>query len=203
MKSQTLMRSAALAVILLSETSQGWTEPVRPHPDAPAPAPASPGEAFRKEAACGSIRFVVTSPQARDGNRFTITPSGLAVSNEPLTVETEGQVVDVMAEDIDGDNSPEVAVITEQSPDQKRQAHVFTTFAGKSFGMVHFPPVADAKLLAGYSGSDEFAFVENTFIRRFPLFESGQKTPKTRQLQFKLKPGEAMKQLVLDRHVEY
>ncbi len=197
MKPQTLMRSAAsaaLAAAVLVGAAPGQVPP---------PAPASPGEAFREEAAYGNIRFVVTSPQAQDGNRFTITPSGLQVSNESLTVEVQGQVVDVMADDMDGDNSPEVAVITEDGPAQKRQAHVFTTFAGKSFGMVHFPAVTDPKLLAGYSGGDEFQFVENTFIRRFPLTEAGQKTGKFRQLQFKLKPGEAMKQLVLDRHIEY
>lgn len=197
MKPQTLIRSAAsstLAAAVLVGAAQGQFPP---------PAPAPSGEAFRREAAYGSIRFVVTSPQAQDGNRFTITPAGLQVSNEPLTMEVQGRVVDVMADDMDGDNSPEVAVITEEGTNKKRQAHVFTTFAGKSFGMVHFPAVTDPKLLAGYSGGDEFQFVENTFIRRFSLTEGSQKTGRFRQLQFKLKPGEAMKQLVLDRHAEY
>ena len=45
--------------------------------------------------------------------------------------------------------------------------------------------------------------MENTFIRRFPLYENGSPNGKTRQFQFKLVPGEAMKQLVLDRTVEY
>jgi hypothetical protein len=168
-----------------------------------AQAPATSEAAFSKVASYGEIRFTVTSPQTTGGNRFTISPSGLQVSNEPLTMEVQGQVVDVLAYDMDGDNSPEVAVITEDGPAQKRQAHVFTTFARKSCGMVHFPPGTDPKLLAGYSGGDEFQFVENTFIRRFPLTEGGQKTGKFRQLQFKLKPGEATKQLVLDRQVEY
>lgn len=168
-----------------------------------AQAPATSEAAFQKEASYAEIRFTVTSPQTTGGNRFTISPSGLQVSNEPFTVEAQGQVVDVMADDMDGDNSPEVAVITEDGPDQKRQAHVFTTFAGKSFGMVHFPAVTDPKLLEGYLGGDEFQFVESTFIRRFPLHDGGQKSGKFRQLQFKLKPGEAMKQLVLDRQVEY
>lgn len=159
-----------------------------------------------KEASYGKITFAVTTSSEAGGekSRFTITPSGLSESNEPFSVTFQGKVVEVMADDIDGDNSPEVAVITEEGADQKRKAHVFTTFGGKSFGMVNFPDITDEALLAGYRGGDEYQFVEGTFIRRFPLFDnSGAKSGKYRQLQFKLKPGEAMKQLKLDRQVEF
>ena len=71
---------------------------------------------------------------------------------------------------------------------------------GKSFGQVNFPEPSGKGLFDGCDGGDEYEVMENTFIRRFPLH--GQ-TAKTRQLQFKLKPGEAMKQLVLDRHSDY
>ncbi len=192
MPTRSFVRTLLFAAVTSAITSGAFAQ-----------APATSEAAFQKEASYAEIRFTVTSPQTTGRNKFTIAPSGLQVSNEPLAVEVQGQVVDVMADDMDGDNSPEVAVITEEGTDKKRQAHVFTTFAGKSFGMVHFPAVTDPKLLAGYSGGDEFQFVESTFIRRFPLHEGGQKTGKFRQLQFKLKPGEAMKQLVLDRQVEY
>ncbi|MCB1131632.1 MAG: hypothetical protein KDN05_10915, partial [Verrucomicrobiae bacterium] len=111
--------------------------------------------------------------------------------------KVKGKVVDVMTDDMDGDDSPEAAVIVESPNGKRRKAHVFTTFAGKSFGQVNGPVVNDKSLLDGYHGGDEYQFVENTFIRRFPLHG------KTRQLQFKLKPGEAMKQLVLDRHSDF
>jgi hypothetical protein len=165
-------------------------------------APAGAGAKFEKSASYGKISFRVTSPQAADGNAFTIAPSGLSVSNEPLTIRVNGKVTDVMAEDIDGDNSPEAAVIVE-SPNGRRTASVFTTFAGKSFGQVNFPEPSGKGLFDGYQGGDEYDMMENTLIRRFPLHEGGRKTGKTRQLQFKLKPGEAMKQLVLDRQTDY
>jgi hypothetical protein len=146
-----------------------------------------------------NIKFSVSG----QGNKFTITPSGLTASNEPISMDFQGSISDVFTDDIDGDNSPEVAVVTENGPEKKRTAYIFTTFNRKSFGMVNYPELTDVTLLKGYQGEDDYTFMENTFVRRFPISENGQKTGKTRQFQYKLKPGEAMKQLVLDKHVEY
>jgi len=90
-----------------------------------------------------------------------------------------------------------------QIPSNRRTASVFTTFAGKSFAQVNFPEPSGKGLFDGYDGGDEYEMMENTFIRHFPLHEGGRKTGKIRQLQFKLKPAEAMKQLVLDSHVDF
>lgn len=171
-----------------------------------ADAPASPGDEarFSQEASYRSIRFKVTSPAKESGNSFTLTPSGLTASNAPSTVSIKGFVVQVLCDDIDGDNSPEVAVITQDGPQERGAAYVFSTNAKKSMSEVNFRDVTDdAKLLNGYAGYDQYEFVEGTFIRRFPLYSDGEKTGKTRQLQFKLKVGEAMKQLTLDRSAEY
>jgi hypothetical protein len=81
---------------------------------------------------------------------------------------------------------------------------VFSGNKNKSMSMVNLPDfTSDAKNAAGYNGHDEFAFVEGTFTRRFPLYENGKPLNKTRQFQYKLKPGEAMKQLKLDKMIEY
>lgn len=168
------------------------------------PADTTPSaEPYSKEVSYDNIRFQVSSPASANANSFTITPSGLSVSNNPITENIHGQVVDVQADDMDGDNSPEVAVIVEETPGGKRTAFVYSSLARKSFVPVHFVDVTDETRLAGYQGGDDFAFVENTFIRRFSIFEGGQKTGKTRQFQFKMKAGEAMKQLVFDRQSEY
>jgi len=167
----------------------------QPGDDAPAPV----GAKFDKSASYETITFRVTSPQAAEGNSFTITPAGLSVSNEPITMQVNGKVTEVMAQDIDGDNSPEATVIFETAKGH-RLAKVFTTFAGKSFGEVNFPEPEGKGLFDGYQGGDEYEMMENTFVRRFPLH--GQ-AAKTRQLQFKLKPGEAMKRLVFDRQSDY
>jgi glucose/arabinose dehydrogenase len=168
------------------------------------PAASTPASAsFSKEVSYDNIKFQVTSPGSTTANSFTVTPSGLSASNDPITENVQGQVVDVLANDMDGDNSPEVAVIVEETPGGKRKAYVYSSFNRKSFGMVNFIDVTDAAKLAGYQGGDEYDFVENTFIRRFPLYEGDQKSGKIRQFQFKMKKGEAMKQLVFDRQSDF
>lgn len=168
-----------------------------------ATAPADAAD-FEKEVSYRNLRFKVTSPAKDAGNRFTLTPAGLKASNAPITVEVKGFVVDVLCDDMDGDDSPEIAVITQQGKQEFGRAYVFSTNAKKSLSEVNFRDVTDdAKLLNGYGGGDQYNFVENTFVRRFPLYSDGERTGKTRQFQFKLKAGEAMKQLVLDRSVEY
>ena len=56
-------------------------------------------------------------------------------------------------------------------------------------------------------GHDRFAIVESTFVQRFPIYRDGDVNAKptggTRQLQYKLVPGEAGWILKLDRTVEY
>lgn len=172
-----------------------------PVQDVPAAPVANP---FSKEAVYEQIRFTVTSPGEATGNSFTVTPSGLSARNEPFTQDITGLVTDIETGDIDGDNAPELLVKTKSGADEKGVAYVFSSNRNKSLSMVNLPDFSsDAKLAAGYQGHDEYAFVENVFMIRFPLYADGQKTGKMRQLQYKLKPGEAMKQLVLDKTTEY
>jgi hypothetical protein len=206
-----LINLAAVTAILTSCGGQQTTEQTAapatetaPPAASETPAAATPVSApFSKEVTYDNIKFQVSSPGSATANSFTVTPSGLSASNNPITENVQGQVVDVLANDMDGDNSPEVAVIVEETPGGKRKAYVYSSFNRKSFGGVHFVDVTDASKLAGYQGGDEYEFVENTFIRRFPIYEGGQKTGKTRQFQFKMKAGEAMKQLVFDRQSDY
>jgi glucose/arabinose dehydrogenase len=172
-----------------------------PAQEAPAAPVATP---FSKEAVYEQIRFTVTSPGQATGNSFTVTPTGLSASNEPFTQDIAGLVADIETGDIDGDNAPELLVKTKSGADEKGVAYVFSSNRNKSLSMVNLPDFSsDTKLAAGYQGHDEYALVESVFMIRFPLYEGGQKTGKMRQLQYKLKPGEAMKQLVLDKTTEY
>jgi hypothetical protein len=56
-------------------------------------------------------------------------------------------------------------------------------------------------------GHDQFAVVENALVQRFPIYRdtdtNARPTGGTRQLQYKLVPGEAGWILQLDRRVEY
>jgi len=59
----------------------------------------------------------------------------------------------------------------------------------------------------GYRGHDEFAVVENSLARRFPIFpvEPGDTKPtgKMRQLQYKLQQGEAGWLLKVEKTTEF
>jgi hypothetical protein len=168
-------------------------------------APAAPAAIpYSKEAVYEKIRFSVTSPGLATGNSFTVAPSGLSAVNDPITQEITGLVYDIETADIDGDNAPELLVKTKTGSDEKGNAYIYSSNRNKSLSMVNLPEISnDAKQMAGYQGHDEWAFGEGAFIRRFPLYAEGQKTGKMRQLQYRLKPGEAMKQLVLYNTTEY
>lgn len=171
---------------------------------APAASAAPDASTFSKEAVYENIRFAVTSPGLSSGNTFTVTPSGLSAVNDPITQEIAGLVYDIETADIDGDNAPELLVKTKNSPDEKGYAYIFSSNRNKSLSMVNLPDISsDTKLMEGYRGYDEWALVETAFVRRFPIYADGQKTGKMRQLQYRLKPGEAMKQLVLYNTTEY
>ena len=59
----------------------------------------------------------------------------------------------------------------------------------------------------GYMGHDQFAVGEGALLRRFPLYHqtdsNSKPSGKTRQLQYKLKAGEAGWILRLDRTIDY
>ncbi|MGB5191200.1 MAG: hypothetical protein WBN54_14170, partial [Robiginitalea sp.] len=59
----------------------------------------------------------------------------------------------------------------------------------------------------GYMGHDEFAVVETSLVRRFPVYKSGDSnsnpTGGTRQIQYKLQDGEASRLFVIDNISEY
>jgi hypothetical protein len=59
----------------------------------------------------------------------------------------------------------------------------------------------------GYMGHDEFAVVENSLVRRFPVYREGDTNTapsgRMRQIQYKLVAGESGWVLRKDRIVEY
>jgi hypothetical protein len=84
----------------------------------------------------------------------------------------------------------------------------FSANKRKSLSEIDLPPVSDdAKAAQGYVGHDDFAVVEGTLVRRFPVYKDGDSNAApsggVRQMQYTLKAGEANWQLKLDRVIEY
>jgi hypothetical protein len=150
------------------------------------------------------IRFVITSPQSVAGNTFTVTPAGFEIVNDAVTLDCDGIITQTEVYDVDSDKAPELLIITQSGTDKKGKAYIFSSNRNKSMSMVSIPDFsADPKSAAGYMGHDDFAFVESSFSHRFPLYENGKPNGKTRQFQYKLKPGEASKKMVLDKMIEF
>jgi hypothetical protein len=166
--------------------------------------PAEAGMPFSKTVTYKDFEIAVSSDNEAANNTFKITSTGFKNSNLDEETPAAGKVTDVLIDDIDGDDAPEVFVITR--PAAGGLATIYGYSANKDLSMsgVSIPSFKDdPKAGADMTSGDEYALVENNFIVRFPLYENGTKTAKTRQLQYKLQPGEAQKKLVFDRVADY
>ena len=136
-------------------------------------------------------------------------PSGLTIDNAPIVRSIEGQITRAEVADLNADGSPEVYIYIRSAGSGSYGTLVaFSANRRRSLSEIYLPPVSDdAKAAQGYMGHDDFAVVEGTLVRRFPVYKDGDSNAApsggVRQLQYKLKPGEANWQLKLDRVVDY
>lgn len=141
--------------------------------------------------------------EEKDG-QLTVKPIGLSETNAPLVETIKGDVTNAEIGDLNNDSFPELFVYTQHGDQLQGQVYGYSVNAGKSMSTVNTPLVKDLKdVNEGYQGHDEFAMVEGTFVQRFPIYIDGQPSGKTKQIQFGLEEGEAMRQLVVDKVVEY
>ncbi len=141
--------------------------------------------------------------------KMTITPAGLKGDNKPITQTVDGYVNDAEIADLNVDGSPEIYIYTVSEGTGKFGNVIgYSVNSGKSLTQINFPDINSNKEAAeGYGGKDDFAIVENTLVRRFPVFKPGDANSSpsggTKQIQYKLNKGEASWQLVIDRIVSY
>lgn len=140
---------------------------------------------------------------------MTVTQTGLSEQQGPVKVEIDGSVAGAEIADLDSNGFPEIYIyVTSAGSGSYGSLVGYAVNKGKSMSDIFLPPVSDdAKHNKGYMGHDEFAVVEGTFVQRFPIYKdtdtNAQPTGKTRQLQYKLKAGEAGWVLRLDKAIEY
>ena len=194
-----------------SNPSPGIPEATVSEPLAPAAAAAIPAVsvAFDRQLELNGIGFHVTSPNVAAGNAVSVAPAGLEIDNSPFTTDADGAVTGAEVADLDADGSPEVYVYVTSTDDAERGSVVaFSANKRKSLSSIYLPPIADTPAAAkGYQGHDDFAVVEGSLVRRFPIYAGegvgAAPTGKTRQLQYKLVPGEAGWLLKLDRTTDF
>ena len=158
---------------------------------------------FDKVLKLQGITFHVQSTNEGSLNQLTIIPSGLEIVNEVIKQEIDGSVTGAEVADINGDGSPEIYVYVNSAGSGSYGSLVaYSANNKKSLSGIYLAPLEDDKKNSvGYMGHDEFTIIENRFARRFPVYNEGDANccPKggTRQLQYKLVPGEATWQLKL------
>jgi hypothetical protein len=169
------------------------------------PALAPPPVPFDQTLTLRGISFRVTSANGGSVNELKIVPSGLTIDNGSILRAIEGQVTRAEVADLDA----EVYVYVRSAGSGSYGALVaFSANKRKSLSEIMLPPVSDDTQAAqGYMGHDDFAVVERTLVRRFPVYKDGDTnaTPSggVRQMQYRLTRGEATWRLKLDRVVEY
>ena len=167
------------------------------------------GDGFSKRLELLGASFDMLATNEGSINQLTIVPHGLSSQKDPVTVEIDGTVSGAEIDDLDANGFPEVYVfVTSAGSGSYGSLIGYAVNNGKSMTEIYLPPIADdAKHNGGYMGHDEFAVVEGTFVQRFPIYEkmdtNAQPSGKIRQLQYKLKAGEAGWLLHLDKVIEY
>jgi hypothetical protein len=170
---------------------------------------AGAAEPFRQTLELQGISFVIEATNEGSINQLKITPSGLTQDNQPVEVGIEGTVTGAETGDLDANGFPEIYVYVTSAGSGSYGALVaYAVNSGKSMTPIYLPPIAeDAENGKGYMGHDEFAVLEGALGRRFPVYNTGDTNAapsgKTRQLQYKLKAGEAGWVLKLDRADEF
>jgi len=211
-RSRSAARSAvalAAAIILTGGVCIAWADGVVARTPAQSQKADSPPAPLDRTLTLQGVTFRVVSPNRGSINRLEITPSGLSVDNSPIVREIEGTVSGVEVADLNVDGLPEVYVyVTSAGSGSYGSLVAYSANRRKSLSEIYMAPITDHPTAAkGYMGHDDFAVVETTFVRRFPVYKAGDTnaapTGGTRQLQYKLKPGEATWVLKLDRIVEY
>ena len=152
---------------------------------------------FDKTLSLQGISFHVTSANTGSVNKVRIQPKGLKIDNQPFEKEIDGTVTGAEVADLNADGSPELYVYATSAGSGSYGSLVaYAANKGKSLSEIYLPSLQDdAKAAKGYVGHDQFRVVEGSLVRRFPVYgdkdTNAKPTGGTRQIQYKLKAGEA------------
>ena len=137
------------------------------------------------------LSIEISSPNANRGNAVLLKPKGLSGENVPVSITIDGKVTGAEIADLNADSFPEIYIhISTNDKNAKGSLVALASNKNKSLTSIYLPPLSDdPALMNGYTGHDEFAVVENSLERRFPL--GGGRLNTYRQIQYKLNAGEA------------
>lgn len=152
---------------------------------------------FHHKYSLHGVTFDVSAINSGSLNKLIITTEGLKDSVPPIKLEIDGSVSGAEVADIDNNQSPEIYIyVTSSGSGSFGSLVAYSANNRKSITPISMPDIAeDKKLNNGYMGHDEFAIIENSLSRRFPVYKpddtNSKPTGGMRQVTYKLSPGEA------------
>lgn len=152
---------------------------------------------FERSLTLQRITFRVACPNDSPRPTLTVTPSGLAADNSPVTKEVDGRVVGAEVADLNADGSPEIYVyVQSRGSGAHGSLAAWSANNGRSLSEVFLPELADDPRAAqGYQGRDELRVAGRELVRRFPVYRDGdanaRPTGGTREIRYVLAHGEA------------
>lgn len=164
---------------------------------------------FQKTLSLQGITFEIKASGEGSIQQLSIQPEGLEIDNQKVTLEIDGQVTNAEIEDLNSDGSPEVLIYTVSAGSGSYGNVIgYSVNNRKSMSQIYFPDLFENKEASrGYMGHDEFTIIETTLARRFPVYNDGDTnnnpTGGTRQIEYKLKDGEASRKFVIDKISDY
>lgn len=170
---------------------------------------ANAGSEFDQTLVLQGISFRISSPNNTSLSPVKIEAAGLELGNSMLDIKADGVITGAEVADLDVNGSPELYIYTASAGSGSYGGLIaYAVNNGKSLSEIYLPPIGEGDDAAvGYMGHDEFAVVETTLVRRFPLYKTydtnAKPTGGTRQLQYKLEPGEAGWVLRPDKVVDF
>jgi len=131
------------------------------------------------------------------------------MDNSQIDTEIDGRVTGTEVADLNNDGSPEIYVyVTSAGSGSYASLVAYAVNDKKSLSPIYLPPLGDnPDLSKGYMGHDQLRTAEGGLVQRFPLYRDGDSNAKptggTRQIQYKLVPGEGGWKFKADRVTEY
>jgi hypothetical protein len=141
------------------------------------------------------VSFQVATQGAGSVQQLVVNASEHGHAYPVVKEELLGSLTGREVEDLNSDGRPELILFV-TSAGSGSYGSVLAWSASKGHTLLPIAmPELSGKLAQGYMGHDQFAVVETTLMRRFPIYRPGDTNAKptggTRQIGYKLVAGEA------------
>jgi hypothetical protein len=164
---------------------------------------------FQKTLTLQNITFDISTIGEGAISQLIIQTKGLEIDSEKITFELDGLVTNTEIEDLNMVVFPEILIYTVSAGSGSYGNVIgFSVNNEKSISQIYFPEISDNKeASSGYMRQDEFAIIETTLARRFPVYKDGDTnnnpTGGNRLIEYKLKDDGVSRLFVIDKISEY